>query len=133
MAKCKLNVRVFEGKGDERKSVREFLDVEVNLFDTLQENLAMYTEEILNNCLTGTSGMVAIQTASRDYASEIEDDGNFSHDDEAVVAFIQGYELSESSGRGSKAYVNAPPHIQEAAARKSADDKILREWKKSQS
>lgn len=94
MSKIKINVEVKK----EGKTLREFKNLEVKLWDTAKENVGHYGEELLHLCFIGTSGKVNIQNKIRSFASATDDGGNFVNDDQAVEKFAIATSVTVGSG-----------------------------------
>lgn len=125
--KIKTNWEVSKGSGDEREILRSFESVDVNLFNTLKENLDFYGEQFVVDCLLGSSINVKIQNHIRARSAlrnEAGDDWKFT--EKEIREYVAGYvpSMSASTVAAQEEYKAASPELRAELDNKKEQKRI---------
>ncbi len=125
MSKISIGWTVQEGTGEERKAVRTFEDVPVNLFDTLKETRDFYGDTFVLESLNGSSLVVQIQGHMRARSkARKEDDSGWLYSDAELIKYAGTYK-PDTSIRSSM-YDAASPEVLKARAIVKAFEKSIK-------
>ena len=124
MSKLSIGWTVQEGTGDERKAIRTFENVPVNIFGTLKETVEFYGEDFVLESLNGTSIVVQIQQHMRMRSkAKKADSAEWLYTDAELTKYAGTYKPDVSIR--SSMYDDASPEVLKARA-------IVRAFEKSQ-